>query len=182
LNTWPAEAWLVIDDYQELAGAHAAETFLADLVASCPVQLVITSRVRPSWVTARNLLYGDVLELNQTVLAMDNHEAAEVPADWSGPSASGLVALAHGWPAVIGLASVSSAEIEGDDTVPEALYRFFADEVFDALGDEVRTGLALLAVAPVMERELAAELLGDGQAESICAAALEVGILVERDE
>jgi len=182
LAEWPREAWLVIDDYQEIVGASQAEAFVADLLASCPLQLLLTTRQRPSWVTARSILYGDVFEINQTALAMDNQEAAEVLADWSGMSASGLVALANGWPAVIGLASVSSAEIESDDTVPESLYRFFAEEVFDALGDEVRDGLALLAVAPVMERELAAELLGDGQAESICAAALEVGILVERDE
>jgi LuxR family maltose regulon positive regulatory protein len=181
LEAWPSDAWLVIDDYQELAGPSDSETFVAELVAGCPLQVLLTSRQRPSWVTARSMLYGEVLELNQTALAMDNHEAAEVLADWSGPSASGLVALANGWPAVIGLASVAATEIEGDDAVPESLYRFFAEEVFDALGDQVREGIAVLAVAPVIDRELAAELLGDERAEEICTAALDVGILVERN-
>ena len=183
LAAWPSDAWLVIDDYQEIAGAREAESFVADLVAGCPLQILLTTRERPSWVSARSILYGKVFEVSQTALAMDTHEAAEVLADWSGPAASGLVALANGWPAVIGLASVSSAEIESgeDATVPESLYRFFAEEVFDALGGDVREGLGLLSVAPVIDRELADELLGEARAESVCGSALDVGILVERD-
>ena len=130
----------------------------------------------------RSILYGEVLELNQTALAMDSHEAAEVLVERSAQSASGLVALANGWPAVIALASVSSAEIEADIEVPESLYRFFAEEIFDSLGDDVRQGLATLAVAPLLDRELADELLGDESARVVCSAALDVGILEERDE
>ena len=102
-----------------------------------------------------------MLELNQTTLAMDASEASEVLAGRSPPSASGLVALANGWPAVIGLASVTTAEIEDREQLPEALYRFFAEEVFEALDDEVKAGLATLAVAPILDRELATELLGE---------------------
>src|SRR3990170_157571 len=143
-------------------------------------QLLIASRQRPAWVTSRRILYGEVLELNQTALAMDSHEAAEVLAGRGTPSASGLVALANGWPAVIGLASVSAAEIEGEEEVPESLYRFFAEEVLSALGDDVRAGLATLAVPPVLDRRLADNLLGVDRAETVCAAALDVGILEER--
>ena len=82
------------------------------LVAAAPIQLLIASRLRPTWVSARRILYDEVLELNQTTLAMDASEASEVLAGRSPPSASGLVALANGWPAVIGLASVTTAEIE----------------------------------------------------------------------
>jgi ATP/maltotriose-dependent transcriptional regulator MalT len=180
LADWPSEAWLVLDEYQELARSSEAEHFVAELVAACPVQLLIATRQRPAWVTARGILYGEVLELTQFALAMDNREAAEVLGDRTGPSASGLVALANGWPAVIGLASVSSAEIDGEDPVPESLYRFFAEEVFDALGSGVREGLAALAVAPLLDRELAGELLGEDHVDSVCAAALDVGILEER--
>ncbi len=181
LQSWPSDAWLVIDDYQEFVGAAEAEALVADLVRSSPVQLLITTRQRPTWVTTRSVIYGDVFEINQAALAMDNEEAAEVLIDWSAPSASGLVALADGWPAVIGLASVASAEIETEEAVPESLYRFLADEVFEALGDEVREGLSLLAVAPVLDRELAEKLLRE-RAQPICDAALEVGILVTRDD
>jgi ATP/maltotriose-dependent transcriptional regulator MalT len=97
-------------------------------------------------------------------------------------SASGLVAIANGWPAVIGLAGVSTAEVDDEIAqVPESLYRFFAHEVFAALGDAVQTGLTTLAAAPILDRELAARLLGDDEAAAICTAALHVGVLVERD-
>ncbi|MEX2613881.1 MAG: LuxR C-terminal-related transcriptional regulator [Gaiellaceae bacterium] len=170
----------MLDEYQEIAGAGNAERFVAALVAASPIQLLIASRQRPAWVTSRTLLYGEAFELSQADLAMDAEEAAEVLAGRSAPSASGLVALANGWPAVIGLASVSTAEIDDRQQVPESLYRFFAEEVFRALGDEVQAGLGLLAVAPVLDRELAAELLGADSVDSVCPAALDVGILVER--
>jgi len=179
LAGWPGDGWLVLDEYQEVARAPEAERFVAALVGEAPLQLLIASRQRPAWVTSRGILYGEVLELNQTALAMDSHEAAEVLAGRSTPSASGLVALANGWPAVIGLASVSEAEIEGEEEVPESLYRFFAEEVFSALGEDVRAGLATLAVAPVLDRRLADELLGVDRADTVCAAALDVGILAE---
>ena len=158
LAGWQPTDWLVLDEYQELVGATDAESFVEELAAVCPVQLLIASRQRPTWVTGRRILYGDVLELNQTVLAMDTREAAELLDGRSAASASGLVALANGWPAVIALASVTDAEIDGDAEVPDSLYRFFAEEVFDALGEEVRAGLATLAVAPVLDRELAAHV------------------------
>jgi ATP/maltotriose-dependent transcriptional regulator MalT len=83
---------------------------------------------------------------------------------------------------VIGLASVSSAELEdGAEQLPESLYRFFADEVFSALGPDTQQGLTTLAVAPYLDKELAVALLGGNLAESVCAASLDVGLLVERD-
>jgi ATP/maltotriose-dependent transcriptional regulator MalT len=180
LATWPSDAWLVLDDYHEIAGADDAERFVSDLLAASSVQMVIASRVRPSWVTARRILYEEVLELNQTALAMDPHEAEEVLDGRSSSSATGLVALANGWPAVIGLAGVSTAEIADSEPVPESLYRFFAEEVFASLGKDVQLGLAALATAPLLDRRLAAKLLGAKRAEAVTAAALDVGILTER--
>ena len=127
IAAWPSDGWLVIDDYHEIVGAEEAEHLVAALVAAAPVQLLIASRLRPTWVSARRILYDEVLELNQTTLAMNAGEASEVLAGRSPPSASGLVALANGWPAVIGLASVTTAEIEDSEQLPEALYRFFAE-------------------------------------------------------
>lgn len=179
LGGWPADAWLVLDQYHEIAGARDAERFIETLVSASPIQALIATRQRPSWVTTRALLYGDVLELNQVALAMDSSEAAEVLGDEGAGAASGLVALAGGWPAVIGMAAVSSADLTGDWVeVPEALYRFFAEEVFEALGDEVQEGLAILSLAPVLDRDLASALLAD-DADAVCHAALDVGVLVE---
>jgi DNA-binding NarL/FixJ family response regulator len=182
LADWPRDAWLVVDDYHEVAQEPRAEDFVAALVSVSPVQFLIASRVRPSWVTTKDRLYGEALEVSQNALAMDNREAADVLVERSEDAASGLVTLANGWPAVIGLASASSAEIEdGVDQVPESLYRFFADEVFSALGPAVQQGLTTLAIAPVIDNEVAVALLGPESAESVSAAALDVGLLVERE-
>jgi DNA-binding NarL/FixJ family response regulator len=182
LASWPEDAWLVFDDYQEIYDAAGAEQFVAELVAGCPIQLLVTSRQRPTWVTAKRVLYGDVFELGQAALAMTNHEAVEVLAEWTPSSASGLVALADGWPAVIALAGASSGEFDPHDTLPESLYNYFAEEVFDALGEKVRRDLGLLAVAPVLDRELIGVILGSERAERACTAALEAGIVAERDD
>jgi DNA-binding NarL/FixJ family response regulator len=134
-------------------------------------------------VTSKELLYGEVFELNKTALAMDGHEAAQVLVGRSAPSASGLVSVANGWPALIGLAGESHAEIEDagpEEHVPESLYRFFAEEVFSSFTVEVQQGMSTLAVAPILDRELAAILLGPEAGEEVCTAALEVGIIVER--
>jgi len=182
LGAWPPDSWLVIDDYHEVAQEPRAEDFVDTLVSVSPVQFLIASRVRPSWVTTKHRLYGDALEVSQSVLAMNHQEAADVLVERTEDSATGLVALANGWPAVIGLASASSAEIEhGVEQVPESLYRFFADEVFGALGPDVQQGLTTLAVAPVIDHEIAAALLGADAAELVTAAALDVGLLAERE-
>lgn len=181
LASWPEDAWLVFDDYQEIYGAAGAEQFVDELVAGCPIQLLVTSRQRPTWVTAKRVLYGDVLEIGQSALAMTSEEAAEVLAEWTPSSASGLVALANGWPAVIALAGAVSGEFDPHDTLPESLYEYFAEEVFDALGEEVRQDLGLLAVASVLDRALVEALLGPERAEQAYAAALEAGIVAERD-
>jgi ATP/maltotriose-dependent transcriptional regulator MalT len=98
LAAWPPDAWLVIDDYHEIAQEPRAEDFVHALVSVSPVQFLIASRVRPSWITTKDRLYGEALELSQNVLAMDKREAAEVLVERSEDSASGLVALANGWP------------------------------------------------------------------------------------
>jgi ATP/maltotriose-dependent transcriptional regulator MalT len=183
LAAWPEHAWLVIDDYHEVAQEPQAERFVQALVAASSVRFLIASRIRPAWISTKELMYGDASEVNQTALAMDNREAADVLVGRSERSAHGLVLLANGWPAVIGLASVSSAEIEDDvDQVPESLYRFFADEVFGSLGPDVRQGLTTLAVAPLLDHELAAAVLGTEASELVCSAALDVGLLVEREQ
>ncbi|HUG65636.1 MAG TPA: hypothetical protein VMK83_10500, partial [Gaiellaceae bacterium] len=183
LAPWPDNAWLVLDDYHEVAQEPRAEDFVKTLVAVSPVRLLLASRVRPSWITTKELMYGDAFEVNQTTLAMDSREAADVLVGRSPRSASGLALLANGWPAVIGLASASSAEIStGAEQVPESLYRFFADEVFSALGPDIRQGLTTLALAPQLDHELAVRLLGVESAELVCSAALDVGLLVERGQ
>ena len=181
LAGWPANAWLVLDDYHEVTPEPKAEDFVEALVALSPVQVLIASRVRPRWIASKSVLYGAVLELTQAALAMSTPEASDVLLERSAPSTTGLVALARGWPAVIGLASASLAEVRPDiEQLPESLYKFFADEVFGALDPDVQQGLTTLSVAPVLDRELTLALLGQTGADAVCAAAVDVGLIAER--
>ena len=180
LDAWPVDAWLVLDDYHELVGTADAERFVEHLVVVSPVQMLITSRLRPTWITARRMTYGETFEVGQRTLAMNDDEATEVLAERDPSFRSEFLEVAGGWPAVIGLASVSTAEIERSPELPESLYSFFAEEVFNALPEVVQEGLATLVVSPEIDRALAGRLLGAEEVEPVCDAALDVGILVER--
>ena len=65
--------------------------------------------------------------------------------------------------------------------MPEQLYEFFADEVYRNLAPDKQVSLGLLATAPSLDRELAAELLGPDRAARVCTEALGLGVLEERD-
>jgi DNA-binding NarL/FixJ family response regulator len=181
LGEWPADGWVVIDDYQYLAGSEASEAFVRTIVERSPTQLLIASRTRPSWVLPRSILEGDVLEIPQTALAMSADEVEEILEGARTELTSGLVALAGGWPAVVGLAGMAPDVRDIDAVLPETLYEFFADELYRGLDPSVRTGLAILAAMPLVDRELAATLLGAARAEKVCDEALSLGILDERD-
>ncbi len=181
---WPEDAWIIIDDYHLLKESATAEAFVEGIVQQSPVQVLIATRDRPTWVSTRAVLYGEVLEVGQSLLAMSEDEVEEMLAGVHDGISSGLLALAGGWPAVIGLASLTTTEtpLPADGLeLPEQLYEFFADEVYRALEPESRIGLGLLATAPSLDRELAAELLGADRAERVCAEALTVGVLEERE-
>ena len=172
---WPEDAWIIIDDYHLLKESATAEAFVEGIVQQSPVQVLIATRDRPTWVSTRAVLYGEVLEVGQSLLAMSEDEVEEMLAGVHDGISSGLLALAGGWPAVIGLASLTTTDtpLPADGLeLPEQLYEFFADEVYRALEPESRIGLGLLATAPSLDRELAAELLGADRAERVCAEAL----------
>ena len=69
LTEWPTAAWLVLDDYHFAMDSAASELFASHLLARLSsVQLLITSRSRPRWSTARQRVYGEVFELGRGIL------------------------------------------------------------------------------------------------------------------
>lgn len=182
IASWPSGAWLVIDEYEHIAGAEHAERFVETLIDRCPAGFVVASRQTPGWATQRRILGGELFELTQAELAMAEDEAAEVLSERSSESAHGLLAVADGWPAVIGLAGVSTVEVRvsDGDRLPDAWYRFFAEEIFESLDAGVRAGLVTIAIAPVIDHKLAGELLGDDLASTTCDTAAAVGIATQR--
>ena len=180
LVDWPASGLLVIDDYHYVAESAASEQFVATLVERAPVLLLLASRVRPTWVETRSILSGAVLEIPQSALAMSVDEA-DLVLDGARIETPGLVALTGGWPAVVGLAGMVPDAGVDDSETPDSLYELFADEIYRGLDPGLRTGLAILAAMPHVDRDLAVAIFGAEQAERICDDALGLGLIDARD-
>ncbi|HYY32410.1 MAG TPA: AAA family ATPase, partial [Gaiellaceae bacterium] len=150
LEGWPKHGFLVIDDYHLVTDSAPVEDFFDWLLMLAPPQLrvLVTTRRRPRWASARRILYGEITEIGRDQLAMNAEEAGRVLDDRPPESVEALVAQAEGWPALIGLAALSaSREIPGE-RVLEALYRYFAEEVVRRERPEVER-LMLLASIPI---------------------------------
>ena len=177
LAAWPDDTWLVIDDYQFAMEAKAPERLVDLLLRKTPIRILLTSRKRPTWATARRLLYGELYEIGRTELAMDHTEAAEVLSHRR--DAPGLVALAEGWPAVIGLAALTDEFELPEGSLPDALYDYFAEELFQAASPKARRGLCRLALAPSLGEGIADYLLGD-DAREVIQVGVRLGFIATR--
>jgi LuxR family maltose regulon positive regulatory protein len=168
---------LVIDDYQ-LLGRGPAEEFVRGLSQIPSLNLLIASRVRPGWVDTRAILYGEVVELGRTVLAMDTEEAQRVLSTAEASVMPGLVSLADGWPAVIGLAATASRLALPDDAVDTAVYDFVANEVFRMLDDDEKFLLTRLAIAPELNYDVVRTVFGEDALQVAHRIAV-LGLIVE---
>jgi LuxR family maltose regulon positive regulatory protein len=177
LENWPSEAWLAFDDYHFACESGFAEEFVERVLALSPLRLFLTSRKRPSWATSRRLLYGDAYEIGRSLLAMSQEEAELVLSHRQGSEASGLVALADGWPAVIGLAALTDDFDLPDQGVPEALYRYFAEELYQVADEELRWSLCQLALSSSVAPEVAEALLHE-KAENALRDGRRLGFIV----
>jgi LuxR family maltose regulon positive regulatory protein len=176
LAEWPADAWLVFDDYQFASAADASESFVSRLTQLSPVQLLITSRERPDWATPRRILYREIREIGRTLLAMNEEEARAVLANRRQVEAPGLATLAEGWPAVIGLAALAEESSLPDEQIPHELYDFFAEELYRAADPVVQQSSCELALLPVITSELAQALLGGERASAALSDGVRIGI------
>ena len=177
LMSWPGDAWLVVDDYHEIAGSPPAERFIETLLLEAPLNVLLMSRRRPGWASSRRILYGEVCELDRAALAMTHGEAHELLRD-AGPGASELVDLAQGWPAVLALASVSDAVLP-DLTAAPQLYGFFADEIYRRIDPPVRRVLCELALYDTDGRHLALSKMQPDVVEHVVTVGVDSGFLTE---
>jgi LuxR family maltose regulon positive regulatory protein len=159
LARWPANTWLVIDDYHFAAGSAPAEAFLGALLEGSPLQLLMGTRRRPSWASARRRIYGEILEIDRTLLAMTADEGRKVLA--TNPNPLPLLEQSQGWPAVIGMAAMTGDEVVPKDRLPAALYEYFAEELYEAADADTRWGLCQLAIPSVLTKALGEEVLGE---------------------
>jgi LuxR family maltose regulon positive regulatory protein len=176
LAEWPEDAWLAIDDYHFAGESAACEIFVEEVSSAPALRLLVTSRHRPGWATARRRIYGDVQELNSAVLAMNDNEALDV-LELSGIDGADLLEQAAGWPAVIGLAALTGALAMPAGDLPSALYDYFAEELYQAAEPGVRWGLCQLAIPPSIDIELAQFLFGAETAGLVLDHAVRLGIV-----
>ena len=163
-----ADALVVIDDHHYVAGSHNAERCLAELVRRSSARWLVTTRARPAWLEARRRAYGEALVLDAQSLALSDQETAEVLAE-----KGGSLPQARGWPAVVGLAAFTRA---ADPTAleTEALYEFFASELYNDAGPELQNAVLVLAAGGDASPMVAARLLGT-QHRSLIASAVRHG-------
>jgi ATP/maltotriose-dependent transcriptional regulator MalT len=149
LAGWPPDAWLVVDDYQHVTMSEAAEAVIEGVALDSPVQLVVLSRLRPAWASTRRVLYGEVLDLDQHALSFTEAESSHV----LGGDVRPLADLAQGWPAIVGLAARAGQASPPPRGLPEELYDFLADELYEGSPSEVQDACLRLAVCPTLDRD-----------------------------
>jgi LuxR family transcriptional regulator, maltose regulon positive regulatory protein len=167
LETWPAGGFVVLDDYHLLAESAPVEDFLDWLLTLAPIRVLVTTRRRPKWATARRFLYGEAFEIGRDHLAMTDEEATRVLEGRSTESVRALVRQADGWPAVIGLAALSADLAFPEERASESLYRYFAEEVLRAEPPEIQRLMLTVAVPSTVTLRVAEECLGLENAEPL---------------
>jgi len=69
LQAWPADSWLMFDDYHFACDSEAGERFVEELLWGSPIRLLVASRSRPRWGVARRVVYGEVCEIGHGLLS-----------------------------------------------------------------------------------------------------------------
>jgi LuxR family maltose regulon positive regulatory protein len=160
LEPWPEEGIIVLDDYHLMAESAPVEDFLDWLLTLAPIRVLVTTRRRPGWATARRFLYGEAVEIGRDQLAMTDEEASRVLEGRSTELVRALVRHAEGWPAVIGLAALSAELAFPEERAAESLYRYFADEVLRAELPEAQRLMLTASVPSAITIRVAEQVLG----------------------
>ena len=177
LSEWPSEAWLVIDDYHLLRPSKAADEFVDWLLMLAPIRLLITTRQRPRWATARRLLQGEIVELTKDQLAMTTAEANKVLSSRPPASVRALIERAEGWPVLLGLAALVASDELPESDVVQVLFRYLAEEVFLAEPDDVRRFLVIAAIPGSFDTVFARDVAGLPAPEEMFAYLTARGLL-----
>jgi ATP/maltotriose-dependent transcriptional regulator MalT len=161
VDEWPLDAWLAIDDYHFAMDSATSERLVEFLAVETSLQMLLTTRTRPSWASARRILYGEIQEIDRRTLSMEKSEALEVLGGGSDTGTAALVQRARGWPAVLGLAAQAGERQLPSDDLPDQLYDYFAEELFRNAEKPVLEALHRLALMPSLTIDVAQLLLGD---------------------
>ena len=182
--SWPRTAWLIVDDYHFALASHSAARLLELVLERTQgLHVLISARSRPGWVSARNVLYGEVLYLDRRALRMSDEEGASVlrPFAAGDESLERFLAHADGWPAVIGLGALRPAEHLPAMESSHALWEFMAQELLSEVSTADIRSLQRLALVPHITTALALQLLGPPGVDVI-ETSIRLGFLTRRGE
>jgi LuxR family maltose regulon positive regulatory protein len=178
LADWPDGARLVLDDYHLVADSAPVEEFVDWLLTLAGrLRVVVTSRQRPRWASARRLLQHEILEMGHQQLAMSDAEAAELLDGRPGDVVRRFVAQAQGWPALIGLASLAMEAAIPDEHMTEQLYRYFAEEVYRTHEPDVQRFMLVASVPSSLTVGLARGVLDERDAGPLLERLADEGLL-----
>jgi LuxR family transcriptional regulator, maltose regulon positive regulatory protein len=169
LSGWPDNGIIVVDDYHLVTDSTPVEDFVDWVLTLVPVRMLVTTRRRPAWASARRVLYGEIMEISAEQLAMTDEEASRVLEDRPGESVRMLVRQAQGWPALIGLAALSASLDLPEEQVSDALFRYFAEEVLSREPPEVQRFMVLASLPATLDVRVGRDLLGFDEPEPILA-------------
>jgi LuxR family maltose regulon positive regulatory protein len=179
IDPWPEDAWLAIDDYESVAASESSSTYIELLLRASTINLLLTSRVMPTWATPRKRLYGDYVIVEREELTMTDAEAREVLSGRESRGVPALIAAAAGWPAVLGLASLTTAQELGG-VLPQTLYDYFADELYQRASPALKSALPQLSLLRTVTHELVASGFGASDATKVLEEGEELGFLTPR--
>jgi LuxR family transcriptional regulator, maltose regulon positive regulatory protein len=151
--------WLVIDDYHEIAAEPVVDAMTSFIAEASGLRVLVSSRVRPGWVTTRRVMYGEVDEIGRDELAMTVSESVETVG--RRPDLKTLVDHANGWPAVISLAGSLNIARPWDGVVPSALHDYVAEELYQSATAELQGQLLELALLPTLSPAVLRQKFGD---------------------
>jgi LuxR family maltose regulon positive regulatory protein len=171
---WRADHWLVLDDYHEASSA-AAQALVQSLVERANVPIAVASRIRPNWLTARDVLYGNAIEISREQLRLTEEEVHAALQNYDPSVATSVSGLSDGWPAVVGLAALTGAPLD-PKRLPHELHDFLAQELYVSLDEEAQRGLVALSLSPELSLSLAQKILGSS-AERVIDAGMRHGFL-----
>lgn len=170
-----AEPFLVFDDYHEIDPASATHALLVAGLAEAPpgITVVVVSRAGPPPDFSRLRANGQLAVIGPEELQLTPEEARAVVRDRDAgvPAASieSMIARAHGWTA--GLVLILEAQQAGGgsvpcptSTVPEAVFDYFAGEIFRRMEAATQDHLLSLAQLPAMTAATATQLTGSADA------------------
>src|SRR5262249_11015528 len=110
----------------------------------------------------------------RSVLAMSPDEARVLLAEDRSDEQDAILGLADGWPALIALVIHSRGPSTAHDAVPEELYSYFAEELYQAAPRDLQQELRRLALAPYVTPDIAETISGE-RADDVIRQGIDLG-------